>query len=382
MAAGSGCSRAGGAAASGPTSGVSAGEGAAGASGAADGAGRHRRGGEQVRPAQHVGRVREPLAVELLDRRPAALQAQRLQRGPDVGRRPEAGVVDAGVAAGPRDAEQQRARVEQRDLVTLAEVAVGGDQPRDLPDEDGQPGDPAGLEAGPAQLHGGVHAGPHEPVERGGAPAGELEGLAGTRLRGDGPGALGGRRHDAGLPERPRRSGRRPDPPGRRGRRRTTGAARNRRRAGWRPSPRPGPSRRCPSGSARRRPRVPPPSSGAPGSGPARRPPGGRDLGQSGRGRRRAAPTGATRRRRLPRRYVIRPAGPGLPRRSAGIRRERRPARPAPARRRRVHRASQALRESTSTAVHSRPKPTATGSADHQFQGGSRPRNSWTKPTP
>ena len=58
-----------------------------------------------------------------------------------------------------------------------------GAQPRDVADEDGEPGDPAGLEAGPAQLHRGVHAGPHEPVQRRGPAAGELQHLAGPRLR-------------------------------------------------------------------------------------------------------------------------------------------------------------------------------------------------------
>src|SRR5205085_7151621 len=44
--------------------------------------GGHRRGSQELGTAQDVGRVREPLAVEFLDRRAPPPQAERLQCGP------------------------------------------------------------------------------------------------------------------------------------------------------------------------------------------------------------------------------------------------------------------------------------------------------------
>ncbi|PWW25261.1 hypothetical protein JD79_04460 [Geodermatophilus normandii] len=165
------------------------------------GRGRHRRGREQLALAQHVGRVREALAVELLHRRPAALEAERGQRGADVGGGPQPRVVHPGVAGGAGDAQQKGAGLQQRDLVTLAEVAVGRDQAGEVADQHGQPGDATGLQTGPAQPHRGVHAGPHQAVEGRRAAAGQLQHLAGTGAGTDRPGALRGHGDHAGLPD-------------------------------------------------------------------------------------------------------------------------------------------------------------------------------------
>jgi hypothetical protein len=159
----------------------------------------HRGRRQQLGPAEHVRRVREALAVELLDGRAAPLETERLQGGAHIGRRPEPRVVDLRVAAAPGDAQEQGPGVEQRDLVALAEVAVGRDQTGDVADQHRQPRDPARLQPGPAESDGGLHARPHQPVQRGRPAAADLQHVAGAGLRRDAPRALGRRGDDAGL---------------------------------------------------------------------------------------------------------------------------------------------------------------------------------------